>query len=118
MRAGTARSSMPVELRLQVSQPVQQRAKGQDPAVVVHLERADAGGQLQHAGDGALLQPQHQGMDPEAQVDVQDLGAVLDQQVLVAAGAIDHADRVALESDPADRRVGERSRPASASGLA
>jgi hypothetical protein len=66
-----------------------QQALGAAPVVEVHLQRADAGRQIDDAGlPCAPLQRAHQRVHAEAQVDVEHQRAVLDQQVLVAGLAI------------------------------
>ncbi len=55
--------------------------------VVVDVQRADAGRDVEDAAKLAAAQFRFERVDAEAQVEVEDVGAVLDEQVLVAIGA-------------------------------
>ncbi len=67
----------------------EQGLAGEEAAVVVDVEGADAGGDIDDAGEAFGAQAGFQGVDAEAQVEVEDVGAVFDEEVLVAVGTMD-----------------------------
>ncbi len=87
---------------------IQQPVLREDPRIVVDLQRADARGDVDDAGQGQGLQLQHQGMDPEAQLQVQDDGSVFDQQPPIALAAIEDTRPLAFGLDDADDRLSGR----------
>ena len=68
---------------------VEQGLAGEAAAVVVDVEGADAGSDVDDAGEAFGAQAGFEGVDAEAQVEVEDVGAVFDEQVFVAVGADD-----------------------------
>jgi len=73
---------------------VQRRQEGipaQAVAIVVDLERADAGCDVHDAGKILGAQRGLERVDAEAQVQVEDVRTIFDQQVAVAGGAADHS---------------------------
>ncbi len=72
----------------------QQLRQRQLERVVMHLQGADAGGEIEHAGQGAGAQPLVQYLNPKAQSDIQHRRTVLDQQTGVAGQAVDHVHRM------------------------
>ena len=67
----------------------------EDAGVEVEVERADAGGDVDEAGELPGAEGLLERMDPEAEVEVELQRAVLDEEVLVAVGAEDHLRRPA-----------------------
>ena len=99
------------QLRLGRDQRVHQLLQRQHPAVVVDVQRADAGREVDDAGQRVLLQVGHQGVDAEAQVQVEHQRAVLDEQVLVAVLAVGDGDLpgdsgMRCSTGVSDRRAG------------
>ena len=77
--------------------PLQNRAQPgqrQPPRVVVNLQRADAGREVDDAGKLVALEPLHERVRAEAQREVEHERAVFDQQILVARAAVAHFDPV------------------------
>src|SRR5205085_10261494 len=72
-----------------VDQRVEQHLQGEDAAVVVDVKGADTGSEVDDAGDicGTEMLCEH--VDAEAEVEIEDEGAVFDKQVLVAVEAVD-----------------------------
>ena len=64
-------------------------------AVEVQLQRADAGDDVDHAGERQAFEFDHQRVDADAQLDIEDDLAVFDEDVAVALLAVDRA-RAAL----------------------
>jgi hypothetical protein len=62
---------------------------GQAAAVVVDVEGADPGGDIDDAGEVFCAKAGFQGVNAKAEVQVEDVGAVFDEEVLVAVGATD-----------------------------
>ncbi len=87
MRLGTRSDSMSGKLGLERRSAPSSRFGRQLARVVVDLQRADAGREVDDPGQGARLQRLHQGVGPEAQRQVERQRAVLDQQVVVARPA-------------------------------
>jgi hypothetical protein len=78
---------------LGVAQHAEQPCQRQLPAFVVHLQRADTGRQFDDAGRFRLLEPRHQRMHPQPQLEIEDRRPVFDQQIFVAGPPIDHGRR-------------------------
>ncbi len=94
-------ASQPV---LGVGQGLEQAVLRQDAAVVVHLERADARGDVDDARKRQPLQLQHQGVDAKPELQVQDDGTVFHQQMPIPLPAVDGAGARAGALDrPEDR---------------
>ena len=108
MRLGT-RSDIDVgQPALDRRQHLQQPLGRQLARVVVDLQRADAGGEIDDPGQRAGLQRLHQGMGPQAQAQIQRQRAVLHQQVVVAVAPVDHGDgRLARAQGGQDGRFGQ-----------
>ncbi len=89
---------------------VQKAGLGEDPGVIMHLERSDSRRDVDHARQGSGLKIEHQGMDAQAQLDIEGDGPIFDQQIAVALAPIDHTRPLALGGDLAQdrRRVGQR----------
>ena len=62
----------------------------QPPAVVMHLQRPDAGCHVDDAGQVETPDLEHQRVNTQAQFDVEDDGAIFDQQVAVALLPVRH----------------------------
>ena len=77
-----------------LKQGLQQRLAGQQGGVVVDMEAADARRDVHDAGQGHGAKLAFQGVDPEAQGQVQHVRAELDQQIAVAVGAGDAREGV------------------------
>ena len=71
-------------------QEVKQFRERQAAAIEMHLQRTDAGCEIDDTGDVLFLHPAHQRVHAKAQVQVQHQRSVFDQQVAVAALPIDH----------------------------
>lgn len=72
------------------------------------MQRADAGREVEDAKHGIGLQPRHQRVHTEAQVEVEHQRAIFDEQVLVAGAAVDDRHRVVGLGDALQHRFGER----------
>ena len=89
MRVGTSMSSTAGSSRSARDAARRAARLGQDAAVVVDLQRADAGREVDDAGQRARRSSQrHQRVHAEAQAQVEHQRAVFDQQVRVAGAAI------------------------------
>ncbi len=93
--------------------PLQQRLHQagliQQARVIVHLQAAHTGGQFQDAGHRLVLEIFHQRVHAQAQRQIQNVVAVLDENVFVAGLAIGDARHMAVGVELGDHgRGGER----------
>ena len=63
----------------------------QNVVIEMQLEGADAGHDIDHAGQGLFLELRHQGMNANAKLDVQDDRTIFNQYVAVALLAVNRA---------------------------
>ncbi len=84
MREGTRRSASGHSASHSPSTAASSSGQGQGCRVEVHLQRADAGGEVEQSRRVTLAQPLHEGMHAEAQLQVELQRAEFHQQVGVA----------------------------------
>ena len=77
-------------------------------AVVVDLQGANAGGEIDDAGNGAAFQPGHPGMDAEAQIEIEQERPALDEEIAVARRAADDSRRARRSTMASAGRHGVR----------
>ena len=90
---------------LAAREQIEQFAPRELPRVVVDLQRADAGREVDHAGHALLLQPCHQRVDAEAQFEVEHVWAELDEHVVIALRAEDHLGHAIARRIAAQRGI-------------
>ena len=79
------------DLPLARVQRIEQRFAIEVARVVVDLQRSHAGSQVDDAREGGGAQLRFEGVSAEAQIEVEDVGAVLDEERAISIGAADHA---------------------------
>ena len=93
------------ETGLNLLQKPQQPEAGQSGAVVMDLQRADAGRQVDDAGEARRDHRFHQQMHAEPQRNVEAHRAIFDEQIVVALTAVNYFDR-AIVAPPDNRGAG------------
>ena len=73
--------------------------------VVVHLQRTNAGREVDDAGQGVRLQPLHQRVDAKAQRNIQHQRAIFDQQIAVAGRTVGHRNLLRCFRNTVQHRI-------------
>lgn len=90
--------------RLDLGKQPEQAPARQLRAIIMDLQRADAGGEVDDAGKAGLHDRLHQQVHPQPQRDIERHRPIFDEQIVVALAAINDGNRAIL-ADAEDRRT-------------